>query len=356
VKLLIAIAASLGFLALSSAWAEPYYAARKGVSCNACHMNETGGFARNDFGRNYGESLQTFDWPGLSEDAPIKNFPSRRLAIAGDLHMGYILNDNTQTSTFDLGRQNFYLMAYLNEAVKAVVSYSPTGAKEVYGIISGLPEGSYIKFGSFSIPYGLMLPDDNSYIRSGLGFTFNRTEVGVEAGIYPDPVFLKLAAFNGNGNSALGIDQQKSFSGWGGFNFTDFTIGGSGYYLTPSSTLGEGYQLRFGSFGWARLWRFVVLGEYDLGYNALDYGASVVDRMIAIHGSMEFDCGNNVYIRLQREFLNPSLAVGDESVRSVGGIRFFPVQNLQVSLDYQLIEPVAGNSAGGFVADTHVFF
>ena len=98
------------------------------------------------------------------------------------------------------------------------------------------------------------------------------------------------------------------------------------------------------------------MGEYDRGYNAFDLAGTNVDRMIAIHGSAEIDLGDSVFIRLQREYLNPSLAVDDESARSVAGVRFFPVQNLQVSLDYQLIEPVAGSSTGGIIADTHVFF
>lgn len=340
----------------SCCWAEPYFAARKGVSCNACHANDTGGFARNDFGRTFGEGLETFDWQGISEDAPApKAHVTRRLAIGGDLHMGYVLNDNSQISSFDLGRQYFYLMAYLNDAIKGVVSYSPTGAKEIYGLVS-LPSDAYLKMGTFHIPYGLMLADDNSYIRNGLGFSYTRTEVGIEAGIYPGPAFLKVAAFNGNGASPVGVDQQKAFSTWGGVNFTDFTIGGSCYYLSPSSSQNQGYQLRFGGFGWAKIWRVVLMGEYDRGYNAFDLAGTNVDRMIAIHGSAEIDLGDSVFIRLQREYLNPSLAVDDESARSVAGVRFFPVQNLQVSLDYQLIEPVAGSSTGGIIADTHVFF
>lgn len=343
--------------AASFAQSEPYFAARRGVSCNACHANETGGFTRNDFGRTYGEGLQTFDWQGISSDASAaKNFPSRRLAISGDLHLGYLLNDSSHTSTFDLGRQYFYLVAYLNEAVKGVVSYTPAGAREVYGMVSGLPEGAYIKLGTFHIPYGLMIPDDASYIRQGLGFTFARTENGVEAGIYPDPVFFKVAVFNGNGATGVGLDQQKAFSGWGGLGLDGFTLGGSCYYRTPSSSQGQGYQLRFGGFGWVRLWRIVLLGEYDRGYDSLDLSGNNVDRTIAMHGSAEIDLGSSVFLRFQREYLNPSLAAGDESTRSVGGIRFFPVQNFQVSMDYQLIEPLAGGSTGSLVIDTHVFF
>src|SRR5258708_16279510 len=75
---------------LSNAWAEPYFASWKGVNCNACHLNQTGGWGRNDFGKNYGSSLETFDWQGLSEAAQtIKHVTPSLVSTGGDIHGSY---------------------------------------------------------------------------------------------------------------------------------------------------------------------------------------------------------------------------------------------------------------------------
>ena len=252
----------------------------------------------------------------------------------------------TPQDNFLLGRQELYFTCFLNKSVAAVYDYSNT-AKEVYGIITGLPWNAYLKFGTFQLAYGLMLADDNSYIRAPFGFSFGRSDTGIETGFYPDPFFLKLAVFNGAGS-----DDGKILSSWGGINISPFTIGGS-FYNEDSSVNGD--VQKSGVFGWGRFWRIVGLGEYDRGYTQNPATGSW-DRAIAIHGSLEADLGNSVYLRLTREFRNPSYAVGDESVRNVVGIVFYPVQFLQVLPQYTLIQPVSGPNQNSFNVDIHEFF
>ncbi|HEY5039120.1 MAG TPA: hypothetical protein VIJ93_08630 [bacterium] len=335
------------------AQAEPYFSAWKGVNCNACHMNETGGFARNDFGKSYGSGLQTFDWEGIGDVLnSVKKITSNRLSLSGDIYFNYTRQDKaTPQDSINNGRQEVYLACYLNKDVTGVYTLS-AGAKEFYGLVSGLPADGYLKFGAFQLAYGLMLADNQSFIRSPLGFSFDRVDTGVETGFYPDPFFAKVAVYEGNST-----DEGKIVSTWGGFDFKDFTIGGSFYDQSSSS---KGDTQRVGAFGWGKIWRFAFLGEYDRGYQQ-DPATLQWDRMIAIHGSMEVDFGNSIYLRLTREFLNPTYAPGDEKARSVVGVSFYPIQYLQVTAQYELIEPAAGvvngvPTQGTLTVDAHEFF
>ncbi|HJT24322.1 MAG TPA: hypothetical protein VJ873_07075 [bacterium] len=328
--------------------AEPYFSAWKGVNCNACHVNETGGFARNDFGKSFGEGLQTFDWEGIGDVlSGVRKATTHRLALSGDLYFNYVRQPNAvPQDTLSAGRQELDLVCYLNKALTGVYTLS-SGAKEFYGLVSGLPANGYLKFGTFQLAYGLMLADDQSYIRGPLDFSFNRVDTGIETGFYPDPFFTKVAVYEGDSS-----DEGKIFSTWDGADLSFLTVGGSFYNQDSAS---HGGMQRYGVFGWTKVWRLVFLGEYDRGYTQDPITLSW-DRTIAIHGSMEADLGNSVYLRFTREFLNPSYAAGDEKTRNVVGINFFPVQYLQVLAQYELVQPVAGPSQGTFSVDAHEFF
>ena len=328
--------------------AEPYFAARQEVSCNACHVNQTGGFGRNAYGRAYGDDLHTFDWRGISTAAAAPNQASRHLGFSGDLYMGYARSK--ATDTFVKGQQSLSVQAFLNESVAGILSLRTDGGfQEAIGLVRRLPYNGYLKFGTFHIPYGLMLADDRSYTRSGLGFTYDRGENGLEVGSYPGPFALKAAVFNGNGTSSPDIDKQKSFSTWGTWKVGPLTEGGS-YYRRNSAL--QGMQDRWAVFGWGHLGRLVALGEFDRGWTEIDALTHARDRLIAAHGSLETDLGRDIFLRLVEEFLNPSYAVGDEQRRTVLGLRLFPVPNIQVQLDFEHVQP----QANALLTNAHLFF
>lgn len=367
------------------AWAEPYLAAWKGVNCNACHVNQTGGWLRNDFGKNYGNSLQTFDWQGISDAAQkIQHNTPSWVSTGVDIHESYTQtfnpNSNFNQSSFYgqsyngnpgqaiPGRQAFSLQAKANEVVSGVFTYRlDTGSvREAYALIAGLPEGAYIKLGKFMVPYGLTLADDNSLVRVALNGAFNfdnGNPDGMEAGIYPDPFFLNAALVNGNassGSATVAGYNEKIFSAKGGMCFSPFTVGGSVYGNDLDL---NNRQLRYGAFGWGRIEPVVILAEYDRGYDGQGNGSEgqVISQTNyqAYHVSAEVDLGNSVYLRLANEWLNDSMGLdANDGFRDVLSLRCYPVRNLKTQIDFIRIDPVntVDNPNYAVLADAFVFY
>lgn len=350
-------------LGASQAWGEPYLAAWKGVNCNACHVNQTGGWMRSDYGKNYGNDLQTIDWQALSLPEPQSHKTPDYVSTGLDLHFNYTNNTfaaqpalYSPQSSFNSGRESFSFLAHPNEMVSGVVNYRIDNASnsEMYGLVSSLPAGGYIKIGAFGVPYGLTLADDNSLVRSGLlplALTFQNVFNGVEAGFYPEDFFINAAVFNDPANTF-----QKIAAGKGGVHFADFTLGGS-YYLQDMDLPNN--QVRYGAFGWGRLWPVVILGEYDQGYDNAGTGQNDYN---AYHVSVEADLGNDVYFRLAHEYLNHSLANSAvfDGYRNVASIRCYPVRNLKLQTDFQRLDATTGANQGipgyGLLVDSFYFY
>jgi hypothetical protein len=393
--LFLLTAAVFVLLETSPVWAEPYFAAWKGVNCNACHVNETGGWIRNDFGKNYGNSLETFDWQGISDAVQTIRHNTPSFVSAGlDFHETYgalfypgasNLNRNAfdeNSPFFPPGRQSYSVAIKANENISGVFTYrlDEDLTKEAYGLISNLPAGAYIKLGKFGMPYGLELADDNSLTRELLGpggvFSFdNPTNDGVEAGFYPDIFFLNAAVVNGNDGTAISPGpggqtvslSEKAFSAKGGFNLPQITLGGSiyGENLDLSTA-----KVRYGAFGWGRLGPVVLLGEFDSGYDnngpAVLGPATSQDNYTAYHASLETDLGSSVYLRFASEWFDDSLRTAAyDGFRHVLSLRCYPVRDFKCQVDFQRMDPTAGTPsyvlAGskayyGASLDTFIFY
>ena len=382
-------------LGTSASWAEPYLAAWKGVNCNACHVNQTGGFLRNDFGKNYGNSLQTFDWQGISEAAQkIQHATPSWIAIGMDIHEGYNTTQNyntfvnpnassfTGTNYQPLSRRDFSIQVKANEVISGVFTYrlDQDNVSEAYGLVSGLPEGGYIKFGTFLLPYGLTLSDDASLIRLPLGFTFDvgSSVEAVEVGIYPDPFFLNMALTNGDPgpattSSGTTVMNEKVFTAKGGVSFSEFTLGGSLCAAnldepggTDTTIPSSAQTLLYNAFGWGRVGPVVLLAEYDQGYSeptqTLAGGVNNgirEDKLMAYHVSAEIDLGDDIYLRLVDEKFEDSLQVsGYDEIRQVASIRCYPMRNLKTQIDLQRVQPtsVTNQPSYSLLADAYVFY
>jgi len=373
---------------ISNLWAEPYLAAWQGVNCNACHMNETGGYMRNDFGRNYGNDLKTFDWQGIADVAQSFTHKVPAWVSAGvDFHesFGTILTPgvpgvptsfNPNSPFVPLGRQSFSITVKANEVISGVFTYrlDLNTTQEVFALISNLPADAYFKLGKFMVPYGLELADDNSLIRSDLVsggvLTFNNPVMGgIEFGIYPGELFLNADVFNDSANPT-----EKDFAVKGGINLKQITLGGTIYGQNIDNTANTVGKIRYGAYGWGKLGPVVLLGEFDLGHDdnflapanapGLAPGTFInQNNYTAYHASAEIDLGRDMYLRFTNEYLFDSSQIATfDGFRDVVTFRFYPVRNLKCQLDVQRMDPTVGSlnyASGPYYAaifDTYIFY
>jgi hypothetical protein len=240
-------------------------------------------------------------------------------------------------------------------------------------LVSGLPEGAYLKFGNFLLPYGLNLTDDYSLIRRPLGFSFDSPQIGaVEAGIYPGNFFVNAALTNGDVGPIINpsgdlVRNEKVFSAKAGFSFSDFTLGGSIYGSNLDEPGGTyisaptGSALLYNGFGWGRIGPVVLLAEYDRGTVGMSEGGGVIaqDDVTAFHVSAELDLGSDVYLRLTSEKLSDSLGQDVyDGLRQVVSVRCYPMRNLKAQIDLQRLDPTDDFSRPSYalLADAFVFY
>jgi hypothetical protein len=342
------------FLASSPAWAEPYLAAWSGLNCKACHVNQTGGWLRNTYGRNYGGRLETFDWDGLSSAAQnaSKALPTP-VMVGLDIHESYLstfyrnassnVNGFLSGSTFGGnypagGRQALEMGVKATSNLTGVFTYrlDDESTREMYFVWNVLPAAGYVEVGKFQVPYGLELADDNSLVRTPLGFGFDQAPAeGVEGGIFPDPFFLQGAFFNGDPTAS-----EKAFSGKGGLQGDGWALAGS--LFGENLDLTDSRELRYGVYGWGRLAPVVILAEYDQGYNGVT--ADAQDNLQAYHLSGELDLGSDCYLRLATEWLWDSMGTNpSKGYRHVVSFRCYPARDLKFQLDLARGVPAASS-------------
>jgi hypothetical protein len=127
-----------------------------------------------------------------------------------------------------------YLSFYVDERV------APGGAenREIFGLVDRiLPFGAYIKGGQFFAPWGLKTQDDDSYVNSVPGFSFDRNVAGVEVGRTGDGLNWFLSVADGADN--LDTDPlliANSYYSWRQHGvMTGALVGGSAAHETPGS-------------------------------------------------------------------------------------------------------------------------
>lgn len=176
-------------LATTRAFAEPYIAVQQGLACAQCHVNPTGGGARNALGNAMAQS-QLAARP-LPEGAPAWNGSFNPWVAAGaDLRAAA----NWQRTAGSSARSNLgfeQLRAYLAVSVipEHLVFYvdeqlAPDNAvnREAWVLYRTSSSHGYAKAGRMYLPFGLRLQDQQAYTRQLAGINMDTPDNALELG------------------------------------------------------------------------------------------------------------------------------------------------------------------------------
>ncbi len=354
---------SLGFafvaLLAASAVAEPYMAVRTGFKCSQCHLNQTGGAGRTEYGQAYtqyklvmsqtqslikntrSEGLTSFD-PKLNDAVTIgANFRTEQFVRQEE---GAIAADNQH----NISEASVYINV---ELVKNFLSFyvdqsmgltSSSNNREMWMMARNLPGNSYIKVGRTLLPYGLRIMDDQAFIRSATGYGYGYYDLAGEIGFEPGPF------------SVVGNLTNTRFSSIGSVTFRNFRVGGS--YAT--NTEGAEY-IAYGPFAGANYGPFTALAEVAFVEQAS--GDSTINRIAQFY-ELNVVPWQGINVKTTYEYFDRNTTVAnrrDGQQRVTVGAEVFPIQYLQVGLYYRMNSFIPQSDAGNqdmLIGRAHVFF
>ena len=316
---------SLTALAMASApraGALPLYASREGKTCVSCHFDPNGGGMRNDFGFLYCKNRHGLDteakWANVTVDPRLNEWVSigvdtRLLYIASHLSGGSTL----ATSTFlpMQGQLNVALTPhdYLTVVMSRGITIDPDEfqARELYGLIHGLPHGLYAKLGRFRLPFGLRQDDHTSYVRVPffLPYDSQKDDAGLEVGAAGSRYFGQLSFTNGSGT--ISPERAQTLAGKVGMSGKRLGGGVSGFHQYRE--LLRTTQDRWGLYAMSTWQKFTAIGEYAGGTQEAPLGGT--KNLWAAFAEVDYRVARGINVRGKLDYLEPNRGVSGDLYR-----------------------------------------
>ncbi len=351
--LAIAVSFIVALLAFSNepVKAEPYLAIRTGYKCSQCHVNQTGGGKRTEFGVIYAQTrLYTKQITSKKRSTFFDGKLNDLISVganfrADDVSIFRFENSQAQadfSNSTRISEANLYLqMDVIPDALSVYIDQTVAPAasnREFFGLIQGLPLASYLKVGQMLLPYGFRLLDDDAFIRNETGYTYNLSGTGVELGLEPGPLSL-IANVTDNRLSLVGstVYRRVRFGGSYGRNLRR-----TGDYV-------------LGAFAGVNFGRFTLLGEGDFIHR------NNVDRFAGI-AELNFLIRQGINFKAAYEFFDRNTDVSNErdgQERITLGVEPFVTQFLQLGIFYRINRFVPQNARlnqDQLTLQFHVFF
>lgn len=339
--------------AAAPARAEPYFSVRSGAKCSDCHVNMTGGGMRTSFAHIHAHDIlkdlqilpipkgvkgfngELNQWVGIGGDLRVRNttnFQDRPNA-RGRVPENRAFREHVESNSFDVQEALFYgRIDLIPDMVSVYSDFDLDGgdAREVVGLLRGfLPWDFYVKGGRLYPAYGLRIWDDEAFVRSRTGYTFETPDEGVELGIAPGPVFVATSVTNG-GNQ----DDEDVAATLNAYTvLQDLPVvrnvmaGGSVARQSNKRTVG-------GFYGGANLWTLTYLAEFDLIDDRTVASAQTGRDQYAAYAEVNWLVFDWLNLRGQFDFVK--VANDRDQVRYVIGAEPFVDKYIQPRIQYRI--------------------
>ena len=340
----LALLWSLMLLWVVPASAIPLYSSREGATCISCHVDPNGGGIRNEFGFNYGKNRHSLEeeekwarytvnpqlneWIRLGLDARFMYYashveggrdlaPSTFFPMQGNLRVAISPHDQLTI----VGSQGI--------AVDVPGFPAPYVAREIYGLIQGLPQNLYIQAGRFRLPFGLRQDDHTSFLRgvSFLLYDSQSEDAGIEIGSIGPNWFGQFSFTNGGPPFA---ENAETIAGKVGRTSKTFQVGVSGYHRY-SAPFGVTVN-RWSVYGSATRGPLTLIGEYGGGTTT---GVPISYNTEAYFAEIDYRVSRGINLRAKYDWLEPNEASGDDLSRIVAEVDWAPMPFTELKLSYR---------------------
>lgn len=346
---LILLATLPALLPVSSLLAQPYYSAKKGINCSACHVNPAG----------TGMRIPSPSNPTKINDA---------ISFGADFRFLFSKVQGGSDSTFAVARNALYLLAEPVPSLSLLYNYNEERTAEMYALAKmpgDLP--AYLRAGRFFVPYGLQLNDPKN---SGLtriapfsptaGFSLSPTQsdTGVEFGLSPKSGgFFNLSITNNAPNSGGANTNSKALTGRGGFVAKPGTLGATFFRGKNSDASTGRLEERYGLFGWTRFGPLILVGEGGWGVNTSN-ADSTKTRLQAVSAEVDYELlEETLLVRGIFDHLDPNTTQAQDSrSRYIFGAEWFALKYLSLETQIRILTETPSISNNEALALTHIWF
>ena len=339
------IAALAAVLVPAEAGAIPRFGIRQGAHCMMCHVDPVGGGMRNDYGRGVYATTELFPAGStkLVEGAlPLDARVTDTVALGSDVRVLYHFMKKPgatqpRANSFYIMEAALYAAADLWDVVSLYFAPAVHGSESIFFDASGILRfpffDTYLKVGRFTPPYGYKFPNHTHFIRKQLGFNIRTKDVGVELGMFPGPLSIQLATFNGvpdrvdsdwDDNGAKGISGR--ISAMIDTRWVKAEVGASGFFNTGGNPAEEDptgqdtrvQDLRVGAFGGLSIGRFAYLGEADY-WRQDDRLADAPTGQLFSYQELAFLVTRGVDLVFSYELFDDDVSAAGNAVHRFGG-------------------------------------